>query len=338
MKHATLIGLAAGLMLAAFGPAAAQSDADWAKVVAEAKKEGKVVVYNAAIGAGYYREVAKSFEEKYGIKVETLDVRASELSERVRTEQAAGRFLGDVEMHGQVTISRQEQAGMLQAHGGIPNLKNLRSEFKAEGARVPGYVQAYAILINTNLVKPADEPKSWKDLLDPKWKGKILSDDVRALGGGQILFFVTQTQFGKEFHEKLASQGLVFSRDIVNDTLRIARGEYPIYIPLRLADATELKPLPIKMILPAEGSPYVRIDLAMLKNAPHPNAARLFMNHFLEIESQVVYGNSGQIPVVQGVADKVRPEMKAIAAARLMGTSNAEQQDAMLALAKQIYK
>ena len=50
-----------------------------------------------------------------------------------------------------------------------------------------------------------DEPKSWKDLLDPKWKGKILADDMRALGGGAVFFMVGQQKFGNEFHEKLAA-------------------------------------------------------------------------------------------------------------------------------------
>lgn len=317
---------------------AVAQDARWDGAVAAAKKEGKVVVYNAATGASYYDAVAKSFERKYGIEVQTLDLRASELRERVRTEQAAGRFLGDVEQHGQATLYRQEQEGVLQPHGGLPNIGRLRAEFKAEGARVPGYVQAYGILINTNLVKPGDEPAGWKDLLDPRWKGRILADDMRALGGGQILFFVTQAEFGREFHEKLAAQNLVFSREIVNDTRRVARGEYPIYVPLRFADSLDLRRLPAKMILPVEGSPYVRIDLAVLKNAPHPNAARLFMNYFLEIESQLRYANGGQVPVVEGVVERADPDARPLAAARLLGTSNPQQQDEMLMLAKEIYR
>jgi iron(III) transport system substrate-binding protein len=329
--------IAGSAALALSGRAAAQQD-DWAKVTEAARQEGKVVIYNAAIGAGYYTEVAKAFERTYGIRVETLDVRASELRERVRAEQAAGRFLGDVEQHGAATAFRQEQEGAFAPHGGFPNLTTLRPAFKAEGMRVPGYVQAYGILINTSLVPPAEEPKGWADLADGRWKGRILSDDPRALGGGQVLFFVTVKSLGRDYQERLAQQNLVFSRDIVNDTRRIARGEYPVYVPLRLADAGDLKPLPVKAILPVEGSPYVRVDLAMLRNAPHPNAARLFINHFLSAESQLAYANGGQIPVVEGVIERVKPDMQAIAGARLLGTTAPEEQDSMLALAKQIYK
>jgi|SRR5712672_1338305 iron(III) transport system substrate-binding protein len=91
LKRIALAALAAGFAL----PASAQ-DASWDSVVAAAKKEGKVVVYNMALGAPYFAAVVKSFEKEYGIAVESLDLRASELVERIRTEQSAGRYLGDV--------------------------------------------------------------------------------------------------------------------------------------------------------------------------------------------------------------------------------------------------
>src|SRR3984957_19538126 len=76
----------------------AQAEDSWDAVVDAAKKEGKIVVYDMALGAPYFVAVLKSFEAKYGIPVESLDLRASELVERIRTEQSAGRFLGAVEI------------------------------------------------------------------------------------------------------------------------------------------------------------------------------------------------------------------------------------------------
>src|SRR5580704_11710758 len=90
--RAMLMACVAGMTM----PAHAQES--WDAVVDAAKKEGKVVVYDMALGAPYFLAVLKSFETKYGIAVESLDLRASELSERIRTEQSAGRYLGDVEM------------------------------------------------------------------------------------------------------------------------------------------------------------------------------------------------------------------------------------------------
>jgi ABC-type Fe3+ transport system substrate-binding protein len=323
--------------LALLAPAAAQGE-DWSKVVAAAQQEGKVVVYNSALGAPYYLAVVKAFEKKYAIKVETLDLRASELSERIRSEQSAGRFIGDLEQHSTATIERQiREIGSVQPHGAIPNAKNLRENFAATEMIVPAWVQAYGILVNTNLVKPADEPKSWHDLLDPKWRGKILSDDTRALGGGNTMASVTYLKYGEAFERQLADQNLVFSRDLRADARRTARGEYPIYIPQMFAFASDLKGLPVKVIVPEDGAPYVPINNAMLKNAPHPNAARVFMNHFLEIDSQLAYANAWMVPVVEGVIERADPDAQRLVSTKLMGATPWERQQELMELAVKIF-
>src|SRR3954468_1396170 len=217
-------------------PALAQ-DADWNKVIDAAKKEGKVVVYNSASGTAFYSTATKLFEKKYGIVVETLDVRASEMRERIRTEQAAGRFGADVTQPGSATATNQARDNAFQPHGGVPLAKTVRTPFVVTDLQVPIFGQAYGIFINSTLVKPADEPKNWKDLLDPKWKGKILADDPRAIGGGQVMFFATYDAIGRDYHEKLAGHGLTFSRDLRNDEMRVARGEFPVYVPEVLAFA-----------------------------------------------------------------------------------------------------
>ena len=335
LRRTILGGLAAS---AAVARSAAAQDADWQKVVDAAKKEGKISVYTASIGSPFHKIVFKAFEAKYGIKVELLEARASEVRERVRVEQSAGRFLGDLHHNGSTTTWLMMQDGNFQPHGAVPNLKNIESPYEADDIRVPAEVISYCLMVNRNMVKPGDEPKVWKDILDPKWAGKILSDDYRALGGGAVFFMVMYDAFGKEFHEKLAAQKPVFSRDLANSERRVARGEFPLYIPFSLQDLNNLKGLPVKPIVPAEGRPYIRFDLSTLKNAPHPNAARLFLNHYLEIESQLVFANAGYNPVVKGVVEKTSEEIRPHLATKAMGTTTPQKQDAMLELAKRIYK
>jgi len=320
------------------GAAAAQTDAEWQKVVEAAKKEGKVVFYTGALGSPEPREVGITFEKKYGIKFEMLEARASELRERIRTEQAAGRFLGDVHHNGSTTTTLMQKDGNLQPVGQVPNVKNIVAPFRADAYRIPNYALTYGILVNTDQVKPADEPKSWKDLLNPRWQGKLLSDDVRALGGGSVFFMVMYDAFGREFHEKLAAQRLAFTRDIRNASRRVAQGEYPIYSPQLTTLYVPLKGLPVKFIVPQEGAPYVGYDLSLLRNAPHPNAARLLINHFMEVEAQAIFANGGIKPTVAGVLEQVTPALRELLSPRLLGTTDPERQNRMLDLAKEIYK
>jgi len=153
-----------------------------------------------------------------------------------------------------------------------------------------------------------------------------------------VFFPVMLKAFGREFHEKLAAQKPVFSRDLQNSERRTARGEFPLYLPFNLQDLNTLKGLPVKAVVPAEGRPYVRFDISTLKNAPHPNAARLFMNHYLEPDSQIIFANAGYAPVTKGVVEKTIPEIRELLATKAMGTTDPPKQDEMLALAKEIYK
>jgi ABC-type Fe3+ transport system substrate-binding protein len=331
--------IASLLALALMAVAPARADEAWDKTVAAAKQEGKVVVYNAVQGASYYLATAKSFEQKYGIKVDTLDLRASEMNERIRTEQAAGRYLGDVVQNGEATLTREWHDGPpVQEFAPVPNAAMLRAPFAATSYYVPSWVQAYGILINTDLVTEAEAPKSWPDLLDPKWQGKILSDDTRPIGGGNGMFAATTLKYGVEYQKELATQNLVFSRDMRNDALRIARGEYPVYIPQMFAMASDLGGLPVKVVVPADGAPNVVIASAMLKNAPHPNAARLFINHMLDPASQLAYANGWMVPVVQSAIDNADPDAKRLVSAKLLVPTPWDKQQEMIELAKSIYK
>jgi iron(III) transport system substrate-binding protein len=336
-RREALIGLAAGpAMLSA--SVVARAEDDWNNVVEAAKKEGRVVLYSAFVGLAAHKDLKKDFEATYGITVEILEARASEVRERIRIEQAAGRFAADVSENGRTTTTLQmEQDHVFEPYGPLPSLSHLKADFHADDIRLPVFAIIYGILANTRLVKPEDEPKSWLDLADPKWKGKILSDDFRALGGGGVLFFVLHEHFGREFQDKLAKQELKFSREIPANERRVARGEFPLYLPVGATSVPELKGLPVKFLTPKEGLPYVGYDLALLRNAPHPNAARLLMEYYLGRKMQQSFANLGLLPVTSDTLSEVDPAVAELEKGKLLGTTEAARMDKMLALAREIY-
>ncbi|MBN9080555.1 MAG: hypothetical protein BGP04_19995 [Rhizobiales bacterium 62-17] len=329
-----LLALAGALLW--FGAQTVQAADDWNAVIVAAKKEGVVNLYSAQIGVPELKKITQAFQAKYNIPVQTLELRASELVERLRLEQATNRTQADVAFTGgAVTL---EKIGVLQPRGAIPNVARLDEKFQGSDFRVPVFSQSFAIVVNQKLVPEAERPKSWADLADPKWKGKILSDDFRALGGGGLFFAVTYEHLGQAFHEKLAQNSPVFSRDIRESSRRIARGEYPLYLPYVLPDALLTKGLPLAVVFPQEGTPYGNFDAGVVKGAAHPNAARLFIDFFLSDEAQLIYAAGGRRPTVKGLEASYPAEARPYLETKLLGTQeDPEQRDRMLKLATEIY-
>jgi iron(III) transport system substrate-binding protein len=328
--------LAAFAVLCFATPAFAR-DIDQA-VIEAAKKEGKLVFYTSYVTPQMHAAVKEGFEKTFGIPVELLNVRASEMNQRVQAEQAAGRFLGDVVQHGQASITRFTRADNTQPMGTITAAADLIDGQPAEANQIGSFIAAYAISVNSSMVKPEEDPKSWLDLHDPKWKGKILVDDMRAAGGGNTLFSATYSVLGEDFHRKLAANNITISRDVGEAERRTARGEYPLYTPQISSDLTSLRGLPLRLVVPKEGVPYVRLDLALLKNAPHPNAARLFIEYYLSEENQRRIAGWGVLPVIKGAETSLPAEVLPMAKAKFMGTIVADTQQKMLDLATEIYK
>src|SRR5262249_24364315 len=131
-------------------PERGTAQSGWDKVVAKAKTEGKLVVYNGT-GFKLVRKLADLFEKVHGITVEVLDGRATEIRERIRTEQTAGRFIGDVNYTGRTTSAAQAAEGHFQPHGLLPRLEALAVPFEANGIFLPVKAGTFALLVNTNL-------------------------------------------------------------------------------------------------------------------------------------------------------------------------------------------
>ena len=329
---------AAAFIAAAVANANAQS---WEAVTPAAKTEGRLVLYSAHVGNPLLKAMGDAFTAKYGIAIERLEARASELRERTRVEYAAGRNVADVTFtsSGQsIVIDREDK--VFARHEAVPNSQDLREGFADNGLFAPVMILNYGLLVNTTLVKPDDMPKSWRDLANPMWKGRILSDDTRAIGGGYLYFFVTffNDRLGEAYHQAMAQQSLSFTRNQREAQRRVARGEYAIYSPFILSDIANLKGLPVRAVIPEEGAPYVLYGNVMMRNAPHPNAARLYIDFAMSEEAQLIWARGGHGFVRKGLEDRVPVELREIANPKLMGTTEEARQDEGLREATRIYR
>ena len=290
---------------------------EWDQVLEAAKREGKVAVAGPA-GADVREALTEPFQKKYGIQVEFLAQRGGEFGTRVREERGAGQYLWDVYMGGTttaITDFREELKGLepLEPMLILPDIKDSKNWLAgalpwSDKDRVSFSFTGYyteAFLINPKMVKP-EEFKSYKDLLDPKWKGKLIIDDPRVSGGGQAKFhfFFVHKDLGRDFIRALLTQmEPTIMRDRAQQLQWLAEGRAPILIG---GSKTTAEPMiqagaPIGFVDPSkfkEGpSLHTGVgNVSIFKNAPHPNAAKLYLNWLLSKEGQVQFVKANGIP------------------------------------------
>ena len=287
-------------------PAAKLAPADtedlaWAQVVSAAKKEGKVTLYTWGVTGQAGVKVGRAFKATYGIEVETVTGVIPTLIERLKTEQAVGKHVADTFDASTSSLLIIKDAGLSQPIGYLPALRQ-KNDFRvnplldSEGQLVSVNVSYRAILINTNLVKPSDEPKSWQELTEPKWKGKIvLPSPVTAVGMNAL--YAVKDKFGLDdeyFRRLVKNDPIVVATDREAADM-VIRGEAQLYpsCTMTLASPAAAKGAPVKGVFPPEG---VIMNFgntwSIIKNAPHPNAAKVFLNWLLLTEGQNVYGEA----------------------------------------------
>jgi iron(III) transport system substrate-binding protein len=320
---------------------------EWARVVEAAKREGRLVVYDAFGGAvPTVQYAAERFEATYGIKVEVAVMRASESIERIRVEQRAGRPIADLVTVGPSTVRPMMEEGVLRPVEFLPSAIRVSPQLRAKMEEwglgqhmLTTLVQLYGILINTNLVRPEAEPRSWMDLLDSRWRGQMIMDDPRAPGGGYVFFAAAYKQLGRRYQEALAEQRPFLTRAIAEAATRVARGEFAAMVPFALGLYPRVRGGPVKLLIPREGAPYVHLGLSFPARSPHPNAARLFAEFFLSREIQLRLTQDHSLPAVAGLGAQAPQEIRPYLRARLWDTIDDPRRDPeWLRRAAEIYR
>ena len=279
---------------------------EWQATVQAAKREGQLTIYvsgyGATLDAGHFQ---KDFPE---IKLVTVTGQSGQLGPRILSERRAGKYLADISSAGANPNYQLLYASkMLEPISSaliLPEVTDLSKWWGGkhwyidpEGQYIFVYVGnvtgtgAYAV----NAVNPA-EFKSYWDFLNPKWKGKIVARDIRIAGpgGDNMRFFYHHPELGPKFIHRLFSEmDLTLTRDFRQGIDWLGQGKFPLAIFFSGSDvkAAARQGLPVDVI---DNSPFKEGvplgvgfgTLSLLKNAPHPNAAKVFINWYLSRKAQ----------------------------------------------------
>lgn len=288
------ISLLCGLGMLASGVARAQ----------EAETEGHVVFYSAA-PASVLDEVTRAFSEKYpGITAEYYRANSAQVFQRVMSESEASRVQADVvHVSDPATMEDLKKAGNLQAYDS-PEYKNYDPKY-VDDDNMWFVARGHFLNIgyNPTLVKGDDVPKSWKDLADPGFKGKVGIMDVRNAGGAYYWQYTVWKLYGPDFFKAMYENQpkLYPGHGPIND--RIITGELLVGVDLNyLTDQSTIeKGAPIKAVYPEEGSPLIWSPVGIVNNAPHPKAARLFIDFLASSNGQEIFNSVYSYSLREGV-------------------------------------
>jgi iron(III) transport system substrate-binding protein len=277
------------------------------QLVDAAKKEGKVTWYTS-VDLPLAEKVAKSFEAKYpGVAMKVERSGAERNFQRIGQEAASKIYNCDVVNSSDAAhLILWKRQGFLAAY--VP--EDVAQFFPEQHRDADGMYASWRVTLcpmayNTKQVKAEEAPKSYADLLDPKWAGKI----VKAHPGysGTIMTATQQLSrdLGWAWFEKLAKQRIMQVQSATEPPKKIALGERAI-----MADGGEYvvvenrkKGEPVELVYPGEGTPLITGPSGVMAKAPNPNAARLFYAWSMTAEAQ-------QLNVDVGALRSAHPQVK----------------------------
>jgi iron(III) transport system substrate-binding protein len=288
LKGSTAV--AASSAFASIVSAAPAASAVTPQLIEAARKEGKVIYYTS-IDLPVAERIAKAFEARYpGIAVRVERTGAERVFQRIGQEYASRIYAVDVVNSSDAAhFIAWKRDGILEPYVPEDVAKYYPPEHRDPDGTFASF-RAWVCVIgyNTTMVKAEDAPKSYADLLDPKWIGKIVKAHPGYSGTIMTATYQMSRDLGWEFFEKLAKQKVMQVQSSADPPKKLALGERAV-----MADGNEYnmfiekeKGTPVEIVYAAEGSPLIVGPNGLFKNAPNPNAARLFQCFCFSPEAQ----------------------------------------------------
>jgi iron(III) transport system substrate-binding protein len=277
------------------------------ELIDAAKAEGKVVWYTTLLVNNLARPLKEAFEAKYGIEVEMVNANTGDLYKRITTEAGAGQLRADVN-DGFSTATRLFNAGVIDPY--IPKSAEVydSSLIHPDGNHIRAISYFLGTAINSDLVDEADYPKTLEDLLDPKWKGKMVWA-AGPLGGGPnflgVILAMMGEEKGMEFIKAFAEQDIInlpSNQRVVLDSVisgenLIGIGMFNHHVPISQAKGAPVEFLPINPVH-AIGAHFY------LLKGPNRNAGKLFLDFVMSEDAQKVIAEANYIPTHPNVGSK----------------------------------
>jgi iron(III) transport system substrate-binding protein len=293
-RRAAIAGAGAVIASAAAAQAASAQTQPMAALVSAAKAEGSVIVDGPPVDA--VREaLVGGFQRAYGIPVSYIASGTSASGARVRAERAAGKYLLDAYIAGPdtptVTFLPNGWLDKIEPILIAPDVVDKRKWkdghlwYEDDGHTILRFQQYVfpELAVNTKLVRRG-ELTTWKSLLEPKWQGKLIAKDPATSGSGGSLTSYFYIMFGADFVKKLyVGQKPMLSREPRQAMQWLAEGTYPILVGPDMPSLVQFQQLgyPIAPIFPTDGPSVLSGGyglVCLINKAPHPNAAKLFVN------------------------------------------------------------
>ncbi|MBI4331466.1 MAG: extracellular solute-binding protein [Chloroflexi bacterium] len=313
---------------------------DWQNTLAAAKKEGILTIYSG-IGSELRQPISQAIKEKFGLDIDWVIGSAQSLTPKILAERRAGLYLADIIMGGvSQQIATLKPAGVLEPVRPLlvlPEILDAKAWYGEEPYWIDkekSYIINFVITpqkvitINTDFVKP-EEMTSYYNLHESRWKGKIVLEDPATAGQASRIFSAINLLL-PDFWKGVAANDPVIIRNERMATDWVARGAYPILVGSRDDVIMEYikAGAPLKRPIPREGTYLggLAIPMSMLKQAPHPNASKVFINWYLSKDASTMISRLFNVQTAREdvPTDHLPPEVMRLPTARYVNFQTEE--------------